>query len=105
MQRNQLLKSQTTLNKTTLHSLRHPVASYSNHHQLQATVANNLSQLDSQTLVQNTKAGTSCNIQNAALQLIKTASHCHVIKSGPLAQYQPQATGKPDVSYRNVDQR
>ncbi|KZV16404.1 hypothetical protein F511_34968 [Dorcoceras hygrometricum] len=50
MQRNQLLKSQTRLNKTTTHSLRHPVASYSNHHQLQATVANNLSQLDNQTL-------------------------------------------------------
>ncbi|KZV47825.1 DNA damage-binding protein 1 [Dorcoceras hygrometricum] len=49
MQRNQLLKSQTTLNKTKTHSLRHPVASsctkhpdtsYSNHYQLQATVAN-----------------------------------------------------------------
>ncbi|KZV44799.1 hypothetical protein F511_35455 [Dorcoceras hygrometricum] len=40
MQRNQLLKSLTTLNKTTTHCLRHPVASYSNHYQLQATVAN-----------------------------------------------------------------
>ncbi|KZV58320.1 transcription factor JUNGBRUNNEN 1-like [Dorcoceras hygrometricum] len=51
MQRNQLLKSQTTLNKTTTHRIRHPVASYSNHHQLQATVANNLSQLENQTLL------------------------------------------------------
>ncbi|KZV25582.1 hypothetical protein F511_22212 [Dorcoceras hygrometricum] len=56
MQRNQLLKSQTTLNKTTTHRIRHPVASYSNHHQLQATVANNLSQLDNQTLTLSRKS-------------------------------------------------
>ncbi|KZT76305.1 protein transport protein Sec31A [Dorcoceras hygrometricum] len=45
----QLMKSRATLNN--------PVANYSDHHQLQATAANNLSQLDNQTLFQNTKAG------------------------------------------------
>ncbi|KZV46545.1 hypothetical protein F511_41096 [Dorcoceras hygrometricum] len=42
---------------------------------LKPSAGSQIQKLDNQTLVHNTKAGTSCNVQNAALQLIKTASH------------------------------
>ncbi|KZV26330.1 rop guanine nucleotide exchange factor 14 [Dorcoceras hygrometricum] len=85
MQRNQPLKSQTTLNKTTMHSLRHqvassrtkhPDASYSNHHQLQATVANKSlaagqpdtgSKYKSWNQLQHTKRSVATNQNGVAL--------------------------------------
>ncbi|KZV38657.1 transmembrane receptor protein tyrosine kinase [Dorcoceras hygrometricum] len=75
-QRNQLLKSQTTLNKTTTHSLRHPISSHSNHHQLQATIANKSlaagqpnagSKYKSWNQLQHTKRSVATNQNGVAL--------------------------------------
>ncbi|KZV47826.1 hypothetical protein F511_39901 [Dorcoceras hygrometricum] len=114
MQRNQLLKSQTTLNKTTTHSLRHPVASscrkhpdtsYSNHYQLQATVANKSlaagqpdagSKYKSWNQLQHTKPSVATNQNGVALPRHQIWSS----RAIPAASYRKTRRELQDVDQR-----